>query len=294
MARSPDPRALLADLVERPAQALERHGAGIPELASLRGCPQPPNHHAEGDVWTHTTLALRTLQELPQAVERHAGAALAGAGVRPRWPARSATQALAVLLHDVGKPLTIAGPEGRWTYYHHDRVGADLAAHLIDRLGLVAVAGALGVELDAEAVSWLVAEHLFWLNTDPALVTDRAVRRRFVRDDGRGEDLRVLSWCDTLGSYGPDGRPHVDLMVSAERRIAQVRTRAAAEAARPAPLLDGHEVMATLGVDQGPRVGAVLAWLRARSDTEAQARRLLRSQAPRLASAPLETLRDER
>src|SRR5436190_1889310 len=37
----------------------------LPALAALEGCPQDPQHHAEGDVWTHTRLAVEALVALP-------------------------------------------------------------------------------------------------------------------------------------------------------------------------------------------------------------------------------------
>jgi hypothetical protein len=282
VSRALDVGQFLTDLAERPGGVLGRHGDAVPELAAMRGCPQPPNHHAEGDVWAHTDLALGALEELPAAVQRHAGDELDAAGLWPLpLPGASVNQALGVLLHDVAKPRTIAGPAGAWTFYNHDRVGAELARRLMDRLGLVEAAAGLGLRVDPDEVSWLVAEHLFWLNTDIGVVTDRAVARRFVRDDGWGDDLRAVSWCDTLGSRGRDGRPHTDLLVAAERRIAETRARAAAEAAQPPPLLDGHEVMAVLDVPPGPQVGAVLAELRQRCATEQEARALLHAERDR-------------
>ncbi len=287
-----DAPALVADLLDDPPAALTRHGDGIPELAAMRGCPQPPNHHAEGDVWTHTRLALEAAADLPAAVDRHAGAALVAAGLAPlALPRRTLTATVAVLLHDAAKPVTIAGGAQGWTYYGHDAVGAELARGLLGRLQLSRAAAAAGAKLDVDAVCWLVREHLFWLNTDVGRVTDRAVARRFVRDDGRDEDLRLLSWCDTLGSLGPDGRPAVGLLVDAEARLAASRARAAEAAARPAPLLDGEAVMAALGLEPGPRVGAVLAHLRQVCTGEDSARRRLRDDAAWLRAAPLSELR---
>ena len=55
----------------------------LPEISAMKGVAQPPEFHPEGDVWTHTCLML---DDLPA----------------PRDP----DLALAVLLHDVGKPVT--------------------------------------------------------------------------------------------------------------------------------------------------------------------------------------------
>lgn len=63
MDRPVDAAALLGDLLPRPARVLDRWSGRVPELAALRGCPQPSNHHAEGDVWAHTHLALEVFAD---------------------------------------------------------------------------------------------------------------------------------------------------------------------------------------------------------------------------------------
>lgn len=56
----------------------------IPEVYGMVGCGQPPQWHPEGDVYTHTLMMLEAL----------------GTGGGPV----SLELALAVLLHDIGKP----------------------------------------------------------------------------------------------------------------------------------------------------------------------------------------------
>src|SRR5581483_9364749 len=34
----------------------------LPEVAAMKGVPQPPEYHPEGDVWTHTLLMLEGLE----------------------------------------------------------------------------------------------------------------------------------------------------------------------------------------------------------------------------------------
>lgn len=251
---------LLDALVRDPPAALDLLAMRAPEVAAMAACPQPANHHSEGDVLTHSRLALTALADLDAQLDRHAGPQLRAAGCWPLdLPAPTPTTTLAVALHDVGKPRTITGDAGAWTYHGHDAVGARIAARLVERLGLVDAAARAGTPLDLPLLEWLVSQHLFWLTAGIERVGDRAVGRRFVDDPGRGDALRVVTWCDTLGSRGPDGRAHVELAVAAEQRIAAVRRRAAVPG--PAPALRGEEIMAALDLGPGPRVGAVLAWL---------------------------------
>ncbi len=290
--------AFLADLCEDPAAALERHGDAVEEWAAMRSCPQPANHHSEGSVWNHTLLALEVLADLPESVARAAGDELAAAGLTDlALPSPRLTLAYAVLCHDVGKPATIARPEGAWTYYGHDRVGARLAVAVAHREGLVEAARDLGTELDLGRVAWLVGHHLFWLHGGER-VGDRAILRRFGRAagdlDGRGDDLRALTWCDGLGSRGPDGRPNPAFLVAAEVRLAEARQRQVERTARAraaAPPLDGRRIMRGLGIEPGPRVGAVQGWLAERSADAAEAEGLLARHAAFLRTAGVETLR---
>ncbi len=72
-------RAKGLDLLERSGLLVEV----LPEVAALKGCEQPPQFHPEGDVYIHTRIML---DQLPAQV--------------------SPELALAVLLHDIGKPPT--------------------------------------------------------------------------------------------------------------------------------------------------------------------------------------------
>jgi poly(A) polymerase len=83
----------------------------MPEVEAMRGVPQPPDYHPEGDVYTHTKLALGLLR-------------------RP-----SPELALATLLHDVGKPPTYSVEE-RIRFDGHVELGAHMAADICRRLRL--------------------------------------------------------------------------------------------------------------------------------------------------------------
>jgi len=77
----------------------------IPEVYDLIGCEQPPQFHPEGDVYTHTCIALSLLED---------NAPL--------------TLCLSVLLHDIGKPPTYKWDEEaqRIRFNGHDGVGAEM------------------------------------------------------------------------------------------------------------------------------------------------------------------------
>jgi len=85
----------------------------VPEVYALIGCEQPPQWHPEGDVYTHTRIMLDMLEGEV-----------------------STELALAVLLHDIGKPATYTYDEAddRIRFNGHDRVGAEMADVILRRL----------------------------------------------------------------------------------------------------------------------------------------------------------------
>ena len=81
----------------------------LPEISAMKGVEQPPQFHPEGDVWTHTLMLLGSLRE------------------------PTPTLALGALLHDVGKPPTFRVAD-RIRFDGHDRVGAEMARSILERL----------------------------------------------------------------------------------------------------------------------------------------------------------------
>jgi len=119
----------------------------LPEVARLRGVPQPEQYHAEGDAFVHTMLAM--------------GAVPDEADPRVFW---------GVLLHDIGKAETTSFIKGRWRSWGHAEAGAEQVPAVMERLGLP--------ELVAD-VAWLVRHHTFhfsW-NLEPGARLSRNQRR---------------------------------------------------------------------------------------------------------------------
>lgn len=86
----------------------------LPEVIFLMGCEQPPQWHPEGDVYVHTCIMLEMLGE--EEVEL--------------------PLALAVLLHDIGKPATYTydTAEDRIRFSGHDDVGAVMTEEILRRM----------------------------------------------------------------------------------------------------------------------------------------------------------------
>ncbi len=81
----------------------------LPEIEALAGVEQPPQFHPEGDVFEHTCVMLDAMRN------------------------PSPELAMAVLLHDVGKPQTQTFAE-RIRFDDHDQAGAEMARDICRRL----------------------------------------------------------------------------------------------------------------------------------------------------------------
>lgn len=209
--------------------AMEEVGAlrDLPELAALRGVPQDPIWHPEGDVLHHTALALE-----------------AAAGIRDSME-DVYVEMLAVLCHDLGKATTTRFERGRWRSAAHDVEGEALTRSLLARMSRRA-------DL-ADAVVPLVREHLrpaqlYFVRHE---IKDSTLRRLAARVDLQA--LVRIAWADSAGRSMPlasDWDPGQWLLERAA-------TLGVADA-RPQNFLRGRDVLA-LGWPAGPEVGQVLA-----------------------------------
>ncbi|HYA00043.1 MAG TPA: CCA tRNA nucleotidyltransferase [Candidatus Binatia bacterium] len=187
----------------------------IPELLPMIGVEQGGWHIY--DVWEHT---LRAVEKSPADLVTRLGC----------------------LFHDAGKPATHAlSGDGRHTFYDHPRVGAELAAAVMERLRY-------SNQEIAQVVS-LVLHHMWPIQYRPEEVGDGAVRR-FVRTIGELRDRSLaVARADTKASAFPD----LDAIDELERRMA--RLDAEGEISRLRPPLDGHELMRMAERGPGPWVG---------------------------------------
>jgi len=221
----------------------------VPELAALKGVSQNPYHHL--DVFEHT---LEALEHLPGVVAQLGGERYL---VDPQQLGLAAAGALvplayAVLLHDLGKPsIKKVDEEGRILFWHHDEVGAAMA---------VAVARRLKMSRRMEVfLALLVRQHLrlgFLVREAP--LTPRALAR-YRRDvEPYVFESVALSLADRMATRGPSTPA-----VAIARHFRLAREIWTEVAKQPAALpLDGEQVMALLGLEPGPRVGAALDALR--------------------------------
>lgn len=247
-------REFLKSLKAEPARTMDLWdesgaiGELIPELLKMKGCEQPKEYHSEGDVWVHTRLALTKLSS-PEFKE------LFG----EREP--SVEVKLAVLLHDVGKPLAMQTPEKdgvpRISFIGHDKIGAPAAEAIAERLKLASVEG---MNVSPARIKWLVEEHLFAHNVDPMEAKATTLKKRFFNPNYDGTDLLMVAFVDAAAAERPDGTVDTARVKEYLQKIAEMKEKFGAER-RVKPLLNGDEVMKILGLKPGPEVRKALELL---------------------------------
>ncbi|HZM78424.1 MAG TPA: AAA family ATPase [Candidatus Limnocylindrales bacterium] len=148
---------------------------------ALEGVPQDPVHHAEGDVATHSRMALEALVALKEYQDLP--------------PERQEVMRWAVALHDVAKPYcTQHSDDGRVTAHGHSRRGELMARRILWEAGVPAGR--------REHIAALIRHHQlpFWALERTDL--ERIVLR--VSLLASNEDLALLATADILGRICDD------------------------------------------------------------------------------------------
>lgn len=159
-------------------------------------------------------------------------------------PSKKLEVRLAALFHDVGKPRTKRGNGYRSTFYNHDHVGARMTRKILERLRFPTKI--------VETATLLVDNHLFYYNVGE--VTAASVRRLIQRVGLENmRDLMDIRIGDRLGSGTPKAKPyklrHLEYMIdTVSHDPISVKMLA----------IHGNELMQTLAIPPGPKIGAIL------------------------------------
>jgi poly(A) polymerase len=237
----------------------------LPELEAMRGVEQNRFHHL--DVLGHT------LEVLDRAIELTADGASAPALEAIPQPDRAAVAALlgepladeltrgealrwGALLHDAAKPVTreIHQPGGRVTFIGHDVAGAELARAVLTRLR--------ASERLRAHVAALVRHHLRlgFLVHEPRPLSRRTVFAYMRACSPVEVDVTLLSIADRLATRGERAAESIEAHLELAWVVLADALRWRADGP-PRPLLRGDELARELGIETGPRLGALLEGL---------------------------------
>jgi len=191
----------------------------LPELAATITCEQSPDFHPEGTVYQHIRLMLSKMSE--------------SADEMLPW---------AVLLHDVAKPVTATTDDrtGSIHFYTHEKVGAEMAEAILERLKFP--------RKDIEAVVQAVRCHMQFKDT---LEMRKSTIRRILMRPTFPLELE-LHYLDCVSSHGRlDAYAHL---------LEEARELERKPEILP-PLISGTDLI-SLGMRPGPAIGALLEEIR--------------------------------
>ncbi|MFA5413672.1 MAG: HD domain-containing protein [Patescibacteria group bacterium] len=252
-------KELLKAFWRDPVRALdlyERSGALyelMPELFSLRGCEQPPNFHSEGDVWTHTRMALGVLGS--ERFKKQFGEA------RP-----SAEVVMAVLFHDLGKPLTKKTPErdgtDRIRFDGHDEAGAEAAEEICRRLKLDSLPETSAFRVEPKRVGQMIGKHMLLLQGRIEEMKPSTIEKYFFNPNFPGNSLLQLTFADALATIPEVGEPDLENFYAMQKRIEELRLLVKERNRLPKPILSGDDIMKHFKLKPGKKIGGLITVLR--------------------------------
>lgn len=196
----------------------------LPELSKCFGIVQEgPKHDRIYDIGEHCFLSLK------------------------HCPSNDPLVKFATLLHDIGKVDTYKiAKDGNVTFYNHEVVGAHIAKQICKRFNLS--------NDQTNKVFNLVRWHMFTINEDQ---TDASIRR-FIKNVGleNVDDMMALRVGDRLGGGTKN---------AVSWRMEKFRSRIDEVMTKPFSISDlkinGKDVMDTLNIKPGPKVGEILSQL---------------------------------
>ncbi len=253
----------------RGIQLLDEHGLLnliLPELLSCKGVPQPERYHPEGDVYTHTLLALEVADRF----------------------IKDPLVKLAILLHDIGKPQALKINLGE-NAAGHDAIGAEMAKEICRRLRLS--------NSEIRLVEYLVKEHQR-IGHFPQMARGKQVRflkhgedptQRIENFPGRFPYFSKLIQLMIADCQASAMRSQGWLPVLQAVKDLLLHVQELEQLTQARKLIDGHDLL-RLGVKRGPELGRLLDELyekifageiRSRTEALAQARKLMAEQKQR-------------
>lgn len=191
----------------------------IPELLDCRDVAQSGHHLT--DVWVHSLSALAAC------------------------PSSDPLVRLATLLHDIGKPATQKMINGKYTFYNHEIVGANIVYQIAQRLRLS--------RLQTKRLVCLVRHHMFSYDRHHS---DAAIRR-FMRKVGLENlnDILAVREGDRLGSNA----------AKTSWRLEEMKKRMIEQLHQPLQVrdlaVDGNDLIKELQLSPGPVLGQILGKL---------------------------------
>ena len=203
----------------------------LPEVKAMQGVEQQPEHHPEGDVNQHVLAALRASKVKGKPITT-----------------------LAILFHDIGKPgtyaLTPTGkyPDGKHTFYGHDKFGVDVFRKIANRLKFS--------NDEKNAIAWVIENHMKPYKSSEM----KPSKLLALKNNKYWPELKEVLYADihsrgTEGKFAKGPEDYANIMKDFETRTAglgdaeEVKTKLKR-------MVDGQLIMKLTGA-RGPEIGRI-------------------------------------
>jgi tRNA nucleotidyltransferase (CCA-adding enzyme) len=202
-----------------------------PELSNLKGVPQDPEWHPEGDAWVHTKHCLDAFVVL-----------------KTENKDENLVLGLAVLLHDTGKPSTTKPhpKSGRWCAHGHEAAGEEPTRNFIKRL---TDKNGLAEQIVGLVITHMVPRQLFLLNTRKQSATTSLKK---LAQKTRLDLLAKVVMCDTAG------RPPKNPYCPAAHWMLESAKTLNILSEKPKPILMGRHVLQIFPNLDGKTIGNLI------------------------------------
>jgi len=233
----------------------------MPEIKKLKNCEQPVNYHSEGDVWQHTRLCMKMLNSNL---------------FKEKFKTYNSELVIAALLHDIEKPSCSIWVEKKnikkLQFYNHDIDGGKTAENICQRLKLSAPEE---IGVNCKNINWLIARHMLLIEGKIDKMRRTKVEKYLMSDRYPGENLLKLTYIDGIstipkGRKIPEKKSDLKHWISlkgfniALKRIKEIQklSKNKNENTIPASLINGHEIIKTLKIKPGKKIGKILEKIR--------------------------------
>ena len=228
----------------------------IPDLARGVGMEQPGFHHL--DVFHHSLAALGFMEEILAEPSRFYPESATEIGAYLKQPGMQSRLKWAALLHDLGKPLTMAVREdkgGRVTFYNHDQTGRDMVLQLGRQWRW-------GNE-NRERVAGLIAMHMQPFHLCNVRRDGPLSRKACLHLSKKAGDdligLFLLAMADSLAGKGEKKPPGLEAELSGLlAEVLEIHAQYIQPALQGPRLLSGGDLIASFSLPPGPLFASIL------------------------------------
>ena len=220
----------LADFLEK-LDETELLGKFLPEVKAMQGVKQQPEHHPEGDVSQHVLAALRSSTVKGKPITT-----------------------LAILFHDIGKPDTYAFtptakyPDGKHTFYGHDREGVGVFRNIANRLKFS--------NDEKRAIAWVIDNHM-----KPYKAAEMKPSKLLaLKNNEFWPELKEVLYADihsrgTEGEFAKGPQDYADILHHFDNRTKGLGDAEAVKT-KLKQMVDGRLIMQLTGA-KGPEIGRI-------------------------------------